>query len=258
MQLQGKTTTNQPTNKQTTNNNAAFPENCLIHGRVYLIAPHCNTLMNCSNIGENVQLRPETPVLNCAKHSYKRGNIIPWMSFFTDLKLVFRATTVYTKKQLTMHQAFWWPWFDVSFSSSTSNRLQDLWLRLAAVPWAINWDWVNWAITSPGPTLAMNPSMAKAGRKKLLEHTCQCIFTSIEACNHLLRDCTQNIVPSANAAAQWRLFVWGLIIELPAKCHSSELLMIESSKWAVLKATVKSVLLESYWTAESSIVHRCP
>ena len=69
--------TNQPTNKQTTNNNAAFPENCLIHGRVYLIAPHCNTLMNCSNIGENVQLRPETPVLNCAKHSYKRGNIIP-------------------------------------------------------------------------------------------------------------------------------------------------------------------------------------
>jgi hypothetical protein len=72
MQLQGKTTTtnqqtnqptsqpanqptNQQTNKQTTNNNAAFPENCLIHGRVYLIAPHCNTLMNCSNIGENVQ-----------------------------------------------------------------------------------------------------------------------------------------------------------------------------------------------------------
>ena len=118
--------TNQPTNKQTTNNNAAFPENCLIHGRVYLIAPHCNTLMNCSNIGENVQLRPETPVMNCEKHSYKRGNIIPWMSFFTDLKLVFRATTVYTKKQLTMHQAFWWPRFDVSFSSSTSNRLQDL------------------------------------------------------------------------------------------------------------------------------------
>ena len=61
----------------------------------------------------------------------------------------------------------------------------------------------------------------------------------------------------SSAAAQWRLFVWGLI-ELPAKCHSSELLMIESSKWAVLKATVKYVLLESYWTAESSIVHRCP
>jgi len=74
--------TNQQTNKQTTNNNAAFPENCLIHGRVYLIAPHCNTLMNCSNIGENVQLRPETPVLNCAKHSYKRGEHHSLNEFF--------------------------------------------------------------------------------------------------------------------------------------------------------------------------------